>query len=99
MYKCIYVWNNLDIIYKNLAEYYYVRQLLYIFILNTGSNSEEPDEMQHKMAFYQDLHCQLQGPKNIILYILHTPYNTYSEWKGLTYSILSTDCWTVIACM
>ena len=22
--------------------------------------------------------------KNIILYILHTTYNTYSEWKGLT---------------
>ena len=59
----------------------YVRQLLFIFlfILYTGSNSEDPDEMQHKVAFYQDLHCHLQGLKNIILYILHTPYNTYSE--------------------
>ena len=68
----------------NLAEYYYVRQLLsiFLFILYTGSNSEDPDEMQHKVAFYQDLHCHLQGLKNIILYILHiysTPYNTYSE--------------------
>ena len=30
---------------------------------------EDPDEMQHKVAFYQDLHCHLQGLKNIILYI------------------------------
>ena len=68
MYKCIYVTdvlNNLDIIYQNLSEYYYVRQLLSIFlsILYTGSNSEDPDEMQHKVAFYQDLHCHLQGLK------------------------------------
>ena len=39
------------------------------FILYIGSNSEDPDEMQHKVAFYQDLHCHLQGLKNIILYI------------------------------
>ena len=99
MYKCIYVtdvWNYLDIIYQNRAEYNYVWQLLsiFLFILYTGSNSEDPDEMQHKVAFYQDLHCHLQGLKNIILYVLHTPYNTFSEWKGLTYSILSTDYWT-----
>ena len=57
------VWNNLDIIciYQNFAEYYYVRQLLsiFLFILYTGSNSEDPDEMQHKSAFDQNLHCHL----------------------------------------
>ena len=68
MYKCIYVtvvWNNLDIIYQNLAEYYYVWQLLssFLFILYTGSNSEDPDEMQHKVSFYQDLHCHLKDWK------------------------------------
>ena len=66
-------------VYQKLAEYYYVRQLLsiFLFILYTGSNSGDPDEMQQKVAFYQDLHCQLQGLKNIILYILHIPYITY----------------------
>ena len=61
--------NNLDIIYQNLAKYYYVRQLfpIFLFILYTGSNSEDPDEMQHMVAFYQDLHCHLQGLKNIII--------------------------------
>ena len=34
---------------------------IFLFILYTGSNSEDPDEMQHKVAFYQDLHCHLQG--------------------------------------
>ena len=68
-------------IYQNLAEYYYVRQLLsiFLFILYTGSNSVDPDEMQHKGSFYQALRCHLQGLKNIFFYILHTPYNTYSE--------------------
>ena len=74
MYKCIYVpdvWNNLDIIYQNLAEYYYLQLILsiFLFILYTGSNSEDPDEMLHKVAFYQDLHCHLQGLIKIILYI------------------------------
>ena len=71
----------MDIIYRNLAEYDYVRQLLSIFlsILYTVSNSEDPDEIQHKVALYQDLYCDLRGLENIILCILHTPYNTYSE--------------------
>ena len=45
--------------------------------------------MQHKVAFYQDLHCHLQGLKNIIIYIytaqqkFSTDFNTMShfEWS------------------
>ena len=30
---------------------------------DTGSNSEDSDEMQNKVAFYQDLHCHLHELK------------------------------------
>ena len=39
------------------------RKLLECYILNptgTFSNSEDPDEMPHKAAFHQGLHCLLK---------------------------------------
>ena len=58
--------------------------------LYTGSNSEDPDEMQHKVEFYQDLLCHLQGLK-----IFYIPLTIHIQNE----SILSTDYWTGIACM
>ena len=41
------------------------KQVLTLFILDTGdlgtlANSEDPDEMLHKAAFHQGLHCLLE---------------------------------------
>ena len=40
--------------YKHSPEIF-----LTILILNTGTNSADPDEMLHKVAFHQGLHCLL----------------------------------------
>ena len=73
--------------YQNLAE----RQLLstFLFILYTGLKSEDPDEMQHKVAFYQDLHCHLQGLKkhNFIYFTYPLQYIFRIKRVNLQHSI------------
>ena len=55
--------------------------------MNTLANSEDPDEMPHKVAFHQGLHCLLRQKRSSEKYVFQklkpvTPQ--YIQWTILT---------------
>ena len=56
---CAYV---ISIEYRVLSgsDPYSLSLFLALFILESWTNSEDPDEMSHKATFHQGLHCLLR---------------------------------------